>query len=244
MAKDEALQLGAMALFGEKYGDKVRVIITDPAYSVELCGGTHVGATGELGLFSLLAESAVAAGVRRIEAVCGQHAVDHIRATAHTLQSLREALKNPKDLLKAVEQLQQEQSLLRQKVEQFEQKEIIALRDTLLSKAEKAGTAHFIGAVVEVGQPDALKKLCLELRARVDDQVVVVGALIDGKPFVAVGLSEELSKTRSLDANVIIKTIVAPLIKGGGGGQKTLATAGGQDGTQLEAVIKAVRSLL
>ena len=244
MRKEEALQLGAMALFGEKYGDHVRVVITDPAYSVELCGGTHVGATGQLGLFSLLSESAVAAGVRRVEAVCGQHALDHIRATAHTLQSLREALKNPKDLTKAVEQLQQEQSLLRQKVEQFEQKEIIALRDTLLSKAEKAGTAHFIGAVVEVGQPDALKKLCLELRGKIDDQVVVVGALIDGKPFVAVGLSEELTKTRSLDANVIIKTVVAPLIKGGGGGQKTIATAGGQDGTQLEAVIKAVRSLL
>ena len=244
MRKEEALQLGAMALFGEKYGDHVRVVITDPAYSVELCGGTHVGATGQLGLFSLLSESAVAAGVRRVEAVCGQHALDHIRTTAHTLQSLREALKNPKDLTKAVEQLQQEQSLLRQKVEQFEQKEIIALRDALLSKAEKAGTAHFIGAVVEVGQPDALKKLCLELRGKIDDQVVVVGALIDGKPFVAVGLSEELTKTRSLDANVIIKTVVAPLIKGGGGGQKTIATAGGQDGTQLEAVIKAVRSLL
>jgi alanyl-tRNA synthetase len=244
MPKDEALQLGAMALFGEKYGDTVRVVITDPAYSVELCGGTHVGATGQLGLFSLLSESAVAAGVRRIEAVCGQHALDHIRAAANTLQSLRELLKNPKDLSKAVEQLQQEQSLLRQKVEQFEQKEIIILRDTLLAQAEKIGTANFIGTVVEVTQPDALKKLCLELRGKSDHHAIVLGALIEGKPFVAVGLSEELSKTRSLDANAIIKTVVAPLIKGGGGGQKTLATAGGQDGTQLSEVIKAVRSLL
>jgi alanyl-tRNA synthetase len=244
MAKDEALQLGAMALFGEKYGDKVRVVITDPSYSVELCGGTHVVATGELGLFSLLAESAVAAGVRRVEAVCGQSAIDHIRATAQTLQSLRELLKNPKDITKAVEQLQHEQLALRQRLEQFEQKEIVALRDRLLGQMKKIGTVHFIGEQVEVASPDALKKCCLELREKATNQVTVLTALIDGKPFVAVGVAEELTKSSSLDANSIIKNVVAPLIKGGGGGQKTLATAGGQEASKLAEVIASVQALV
>ncbi|MFM8806401.1 MAG: alanine--tRNA ligase [Sphingomonadales bacterium] len=244
MAKDEALQLGAMALFGEKYGDKVRVVITDPTYSVELCGGTHVGATGELGLFSLLTESAVAAGVRRVEAVCGSFAIDHIRATAQTLQSVRELLKNPKDITKAVEQLQQEQVTLRQRLEQFEQKELVALRDRLLGQIKKIGAVHFIGEQVEVASPDALKKCCLELREKATNQVIVLTALIDGKPFVAVGVAEELTKSPSLDANSIIKNVVAPLIKGGGGGQKTLATAGGQEASTLGEVIAAVQALL
>ncbi len=244
MAKEEALQLGAMALFGEKYGDQVRVVITDPAYSVELCGGTHVGATGELGLFSLLSESAVAAGVRRVEAVCGQHALALVRATAQTLQSLREQLKNPKDLFKAVEQLQHEQAVLRQQVERFEQKEIIALCEKLSGQVQTIGTVHFIGSLVTVTQPDALKKCCLELKGKNNDQVVVLGALIDNKPFVAVSIAEELTKARGLDANAIIKTVVAPLIKGGGGGQKTLATAGGQEATRLAEVISAVQALL
>jgi alanyl-tRNA synthetase len=244
MAKEEALQLGAMALFGEKYGDNVRVVITDPSYSVELCGGTHVGATGELGLFSMLSESAVAAGVRRVEAVCGQSAIDHIRSTAHTLQSLRDLLKNPKDLTKAVEQLQQEQTVLRQKLEQFEQKELRALCERLAGQIKKTGTVHFIGEQVEVTSPEALKKCCLELRAVAANQVTVLTALIEGKPFVAIGIAEELIKSSSLDANSIIKTVVAPLIKGGGGGQKTLATAGGQDASRLGEVIAAVQALL
>ena len=244
MAKEEALQLGAMALFGEKYGDNVRVVITDPSYSVELCGGTHVGATGELGLFSMLSESAVAAGVRRVEAVCGQSAIDHIRSTARTLQSLRDLLKNPKDLTKAVEQLQQEQTVLRQKLEQFEQKELRALCERLAGQIKKTGTVHFIGEQVEVTNPEALKKCCLELRAVAANQVTVLTALIEGKPFVAIGIAEELIKSSSLDANSIIKTVVAPLIKGGGGGQKTLATAGGQDASRLGEVIAAVQALL
>jgi alanyl-tRNA synthetase len=203
-----------------------------------------VGATGQLGLFSLLSESAVAAGVRRVEAVCGQSAIDHIRDTAHTLQSLRELLKNPKDITKAVEQLQQEQTALRQRLEQFEQKEIVALRDRLLGQVKKIGSVHFIGEQVEVATPDALKKCCLELRAKATNQVTVLTALIDGKPFVAVGVAEELTKSSSLDANSIIKNIVAPLIKGGGGGQKTLATAGGQEASKLTEVIASVQALL
>src|SRR4029079_17716144 len=111
LPKEEALKLGAMALFGEKYGDNVRVVIVDPAYSIEWCGGTHVGATGELGLFKIKHESAVAAGVRRIEAVCGEMALQYTNEIIKQLNNVKEAFKGSKDIGKSIEQLQDENSL-------------------------------------------------------------------------------------------------------------------------------------
>src|SRR5205085_7531565 len=108
MPKDEAMNLGAMALFGEKYGERVRVVIIDPDYSVELCGGTHAGATGELGLFKITSESAVAAGVRRIEAICGKQAELYVNDQFDLIQKIRETLKNPKDIFKNIQNLQDE----------------------------------------------------------------------------------------------------------------------------------------
>jgi alanyl-tRNA synthetase len=244
MLKDEALQLGAMALFGEKYGDRVRVVIIDPQYSVELCGGTHVGATGELGVFKLTSESAVAAGVRRVEAVCGSAAEEYLDRQLADLREIREALKNPKDVTKAIEDLNTENTSLKKRVESMENRMLVGIRNELLLKDEIINGVTFIGDIVEVSNADALKKLCYDLKNNLNDYVAVLCANIGGKASVAIGISDTVAAARSLDAGKILKEHVASLIKGGGGGQKTLATAGGQDISNLSQVIEKVKSLL
>ena len=244
MLKDEAVALGAMALFGEKYGNVVRVVVMDPNYSIELCGGTHVGATGELGMFKFLSEGAVAAGVRRIEAVCGRAAEQYINEQLQLLASIGTQLKNAKDPLKAIEKLQEERSQLEKHVENLEARQLVGIRNELLTKDEIINGVVFVGQHVSVSSADALKKLCTDLNTHLNDHVIVLCSNIDGKAFIAVGVDEKVVAARGLDAGKIIKEHVAPLIKGGGGGQKTLATAGGQDVANLQAVIEKVKGLL
>lgn len=244
MPKEEAIAMGAMALFGEKYAEEVRVVIMDPAYSIELCGGTHVGSTGELGLFKITGESAVAAGVRRVEAVTGFAAEQFVNEEFNTTRAIRGLLKNPKDLGKAIESIQSENSELKKKLEKLEARQLVVLRNELLQKDEIINNVTFIGDIVEVGNADALKKVCFDLKTNLNDYVAVLCANIDGKPFVAVGISDSVVAAKGLDAGKIIKEHIAPLIKGGGGGQKTLATAGGQDISNLQQVIEKVKSLL
>jgi alanyl-tRNA synthetase len=244
MNKDEAMKLGAMALFGEKYGDVVRVVVMDPAFSVELCGGTHVGFTGELGYFKLMHESAVAAGVRRVEAVTGIAAEEVIQHQDNTLSTIKELLKNSKDVLKSIESLQSENADLKKKIEQLENKALQSIKTELISKAEMINGVSFIGTEVEVSNPDALKKLCFDLKGSLKAYVAILTSNINGKPFVAVAVSDEVVNSKGLDAGKIIKEHIAPLIKGGGGGQKTLATAGGQDASNLGKVIETVKGLI
>jgi alanyl-tRNA synthetase len=244
MPKDEAMKLGAMALFGEKYGDVVRVVIIDPTYSVELCGGTHVGYTGELGLFKITHETAIAAGVRRIEAFCGEAAEKYINNKLGELNSIKEQFKNPKDILKSVEGTIAENNSLKKQLENAENRMLVGIRNELLQKDEIINSVNFIGDIVEVGNADALKKLCFDLKNNINDYVVVLCANIGGKPFVAVSIDEKVVAAKNLDAGKIIKEHIAPLIKGGGGGQKTLATAGGQDASNLKKVIETVKALL
>jgi len=244
LPKEEALKLGAMALFGEKYGDMVRVVTIDPGYSVELCGGTHVGATGELGFFKIKHETAVAAGVRRIEAVSGAAAQAYINEELSQLQQAKDQLKNPASLSKAIDSLLAENAGLKKKLEHLEDRMLVGIRNELLHKDEIINGITFIGAIIEVSNADALKKLCFDLKNKLHDHVAVLCANIGGKPFVAVGISETVATAKNLDAGKIIKEHIAPLIKGGGGGQKTLATAGGQEAGNLKQVIEKVKSLL
>ncbi|MBP6025466.1 MAG: hypothetical protein KA762_17935 [Ferruginibacter sp.] len=244
MKKDDAVALGAMALFGEKYGDVVRVVIMDENYSIELCGGTHVGYTGELGLFKIKSESAVAAGVRRIEAVCGAAAEELVNDQSVLISAIREQLKSPKEIIKSIENLQTENASLKKHIEALEARQLVIIRNELLQKDEIINNVTFIGDIVEVSSADNLKKLCFDLKSKLNDYVAVLCCNIDGKPFVAVGISDTVVAAKNLDAGKIIKEHIAPLIKGGGGGQKNLATAGGQDVSGLKAVIEKVKSLL
>jgi alanyl-tRNA synthetase len=244
MPKDEAMKLGAMALFGEKYGDRVRVVIVDPNFSVELCGGTHVGSTGELGIFKITSESAIAAGVRRIEAVAGCKAEAYINSELKNLGQIKEVFKNPKDLMSSIQKLQEENATLKKHIDSLEARQLVGIRNELLTKDEIINEVTFIGELIEVSNADALKKLSLDLKNKLNSFVVVLCTNIDGKPFVAVSMSETVAKAKNLDASKIIKEHIAPLIKGGGGGNATLATAGGQDISQLKAVIEKVRGLL
>ena len=244
MPKEEALKTGAMALFGEKYGDKVRVVIMDPSYSIELCGGTHVGNTGELGIFKITNETAVGAGLRRIEAVSGKAAEDFVNQELNDLHSVRESLKNPKDIQKALDLLLTEKEKLNKQVESLTTQLLIVEKEKLNEQAQIINGVRFIGEVVSVANAESLKKLCLLLGAHQDNILVVLAANIEGKSNVAVGMDEKLITAKNIDAIKIIKEHVAPLIKGGGGGQKTLATAGGQDVSKLNEVIEKVKSLI
>ena len=244
MHKDEAVALGAMALFGEKYGDVVRVVIMDPNYSLELCGGTHVGSTGELGIFKIQHESAVAAGVRRIEAVCGAAAESYINEQFTALTEIRGLLKNTKDINKSIENLLAENNTMSKRIEGLEARQLVGIRNELLQKDEIINNVTFVGEVIEVSNADALKKLCTDLKNHLHDHLVVLCSNIDGKAFVAIGISDTVVTAKGLDAAKIIKEQVAGLIKGGGGGQKNLGTAGGLDVSNFKELIAKVKSLL
>jgi len=244
MPKDDAIKLGAMALFGEKYGDTVRVVVIDPDYSIELCGGTHVAATGDIGFFKITNETAVAAGVRRIEAVGGKVAEDYANEQFMTINTIRQSLKNPPDLSRAIESTLNENSELKRKLEKLQASQLETIKKELIQKAVKLNGTTFIGEIVEVGNADALKKLCFDLKNELKDYAVVLASNIEGKAQVAILLDESVVSAKNLEAPKIIKEYIAPLIKGGGGGQKTLATAGGQDTSNLRQVIEKVKSLL
>ncbi|MCY7420657.1 MAG: alanine--tRNA ligase, partial [Chitinophagaceae bacterium] len=182
MEKDEAIGLGAMALFGEKYGNQVRVVIIDPEYSIELCGGTHAGTTGQLGLFKIKHETAVAAGVRRIEAVAGSIAFNLVQETFSQLHQIKEALKNPKETIKAIDSLQTENSVLKKKMERLEAKQLQVTKQGLHGKVQSLGSVNFIGEIVEVSNAESLRKLCADLKPMLNNYVVLLVANIEGKP--------------------------------------------------------------
>ncbi|MBO0934025.1 alanine--tRNA ligase [Fibrella aquatilis] len=255
---DQARAMGATALFGEKYGDFVRVITFDPTYSVELCGGTHVPSTGQIGLFKLTSEGSVSTGVRRIEAKTSEGAWTVINEQLAVNSALKELLKAPKDVVKAVQTLLDERAALQKQVELLENEKIQQLKNELLGKiifvkdseieaptgAGKTEAAlSFLVERVTVPNADALKQLAYDLKAKVDNIALVLGADINGKPQLAVMLPDSLIKSRGLNAGQIVKDL-AKHIKGGGGGQPFFATAGGTDVTGLDAALAQGRVLL
>lgn len=240
---EKAKSLGAMALFGEKYGDFVRVITFDPKYSVELCGGTHVQSTGVIGLFKIVSESSVAAGVRRIEAITSENAEAHINSELTLLDEIRALLKNPKDLLGSLKNLAEEKHALEKKLEAVNLEKANMVKDELAKKALKSNGHTLIIEKVTVANADALKNIAYALRNQFDDLLLVLAADVDNKPQVAVMIGEKLAATNKFHAGNMVKEL-AREIDGGGGGQPFFATAGGKNINGLNAVIEKAKKLV
>jgi len=236
LSMEDAQQMGAIALFGEKYGDKVRVIAFDKDYSAELCGGTHVHSTGQIGLFKIVSEGAIAAGIRRIEAVTGRLAEDFVNDKIHTLNQVREILKSPKDIIKALEQLQDENERLNKQLQQLQKAQAGSMIDKLKSKAQKIDNLNFI--TVKLGiDPQMAKDLAFEMKKQMDDLFLVIGHHADGKAGITLMISDNLVKEKQFHAGNIIREL-AREIEGGGGGQPHFATAGGKNPDGLDKAIE------
>ena len=242
MSKDDAMQLGAMALFGEKYGDVVRVVIMDEKYSIELCGGTHVGATGELGLFKITAESAVAAGVRRVEAVCGEQALQFVNEKISELANVKEAFKGSKDIAKSIEQLQDENASLKKEIEKYQNEKVEIVKQQLRTKVTNRNNVNLLIEKIDGVNRDGLKKIQFDLKNEFDDLFFVAVSVINEKPMVSIIISENLVKAKNLHAGNLVKEL-AKAIKGGGGGQPFYATAGGTDINGIDTVLRQAEEL-
>ena len=233
----DAIERGATALFGEKYGDKVRMITFDPNYSIELCGGTHVQNTAEIGLLKIVSESSVAAGVRRIEAVTSAKALEYLNNKAETLDKASELLKAPKDILKSIQELVDERNTLLKVLEEYETESLNKLREQLFDKVQEKNGLHFLAETVNVPNADSLKTLAFQLRTKYPENLFcVLGSIINEKPQLAVMLSDNLVSGKGLNATNIVREL-AKEIDGGGGGQPFFATAGGK---KMEGISKAV----
>ena len=240
---DIAIKSGVTALFGEKYGDKVRVITFDDTFSKELCGGTHVKATGFIGYFKITAESAVASGVRRIEAITGIAAENFINEQSKLVQQLKDLLKNPKDVAKSVESLMDENTKLKKEIEKSILEKSAGLKNELADKAQSINGINFIAEKVELPNADAVKNLAYQIKDIVSDLFLVLAAEIDGKPSLTVMLSENLVKEKGLNAGNIVREL-AKEIQGGGGGQPFFATAGGKDASGLDRALEKAKSFI
>jgi alanyl-tRNA synthetase len=238
---EDAKKMGAMMLFGEKYGDAVRVIKFGD--SVELCGGTHVAATGQIGLFKIVSESAIAAGVRRIEAITGHRAEKYVNDQLKTLDSIRETVKGPKDILGSVMNLLNENNELSKKIEAFSRERLKILKANLKSKVLLENGVNIIAEKVDVDNAGMLKDLAFQLKGEADNLFLVLGAEINGKPNLTVMISENLVEEKELNAGQIVRE-AGKEIKGGGGGQPFYATAGGKDPSGIPAAIEKALSFL
>lgn len=239
----KAIDGGVMALFGEKYGEFVRVITFDKNFSSELCGGCHVPATGVIGLFKITSESSTAAGVRRIEAVTGRKALEYVNKQIADLTAISEILNNPKNVIQAADAMVKENESLKKEVEGFVIRQTAAVKNELLGKKQEVNGITFIGAKVDLGNNDALKNLCYMLKNETTNYVFAIAADLGGKASLHIMIDEKLVKEKSWNAGAWIKEI-SPLIKGGGGGQPFYASAGGTNAEGLSAAIDAVKAKL
>ncbi len=240
---DEAKKLGAMALFGEKYGDIVRVVKIDD-YSMEFCGGTHLNYTGEIGYFRIVSESSVASGVRRIEAVTGEAADNLLRAEKHEVEALRKKLgASADDSVQRLEQLLQEKKLLEKELASLKLKMARAELDNLIQGAQEVDGFRLVADRLPVGTVDELKQIGDVLRNKLKSGVGVLGSEINGKPFLLCVVTDDLIQARKLKAGDIVKRL-GRYIGGGGGGNPRMAQAGGKDVKNLGQALNKTREVV
>ncbi len=231
---EEAKEMGAVALFGEKYGDKVRVIKFGP--SCEFCGGIHATSTGRIGFFKIISESSVAAGVRRIEALTGKRCEETIYLLEDTVRDLKAMFNNAKDLRGVVEKYIQEHDVMKKQMENFRQQTVARLANSLIEGAQTVNGVKMVKAVLPV-EPASAKDIVFKVRAAIPEKLLcVLGSTYENKPLLSIMLSDDMVKDYELNAGKIIRE-AAKLIKGGGGGQPHYAQAGGKD---VEGVTAAV----
>jgi len=237
--KEEALEMGAMALFGEKYGDLVRVVKFGD--SVELCGGTHVPASGNIGWFKIISESAVAAGVRRIEAYTGYKAQEYVNDYLNQAKELSSILKS-NDVVKSVNDLIASKNKLQKEIEQANRDKAGNLKGELINKIENIDGVNFLAQSIEL-DPKSVKDLAFQIKGQVEDLFMVLGNASEGKVGITVVVSENLVESKNLNAGKIVGEL-AKEIGGGGGGQAHFATAGGKNSSGLPNVLVKARSFL
>ncbi|MBP6513232.1 MAG: alanine--tRNA ligase [Bacteroidia bacterium] len=238
----QAQETGAMALFGEKYGDFVRVITFDKNFSVELCGGTHVKASGEIGLFKITGESAVAAGVRRIEAITADGAEQFINDQLDALEKIKEIVNHPGDIVKGVTSLVEANESLKKQLAQFQNEKAQSVKADLLTKIKSHDGINRIIAQVDL-DAESIKNISYELKNQLSDLYCFLCANVDGKPHLSLMLSDSLVSEKGLNAMAIIRNL-AKEIQGGGGGQPFYATAGGKNVEGLPKALQLANSII
>jgi alanyl-tRNA synthetase len=237
---DEAKAMGAMALFGEKYGDNVRIIKFGD--SVELCGGIHVSNTAKIGLFKIISESAVAAGVRRIEAITGATAEVFFKDKAAKLDAINMMLKNPKDLEKAIDDLLTKNQQLTKEIEQFQREKAKGMKAELKLKISEINGVHFLGEVVAL-DANSVKDILFQLKGETPNFVGVIGNTEGEKCGLSIIISDNLVESNKWNAAQLIRE-VSSHIQGGGGGQPFFATAGGKNSKGLITALQALKTAM
>lgn len=239
---EEARKSGAMMLFGEKYGEEVRMITFDPLFSVELCGGCHVESTGKIGLFKIISESAIAAGVRRVEAISGMKAIEYLLEFEMEINKIKDLVKTPlPSPTPVIEQILYENKVYKKELEKYKQTEAQSMKEKIKSSAIQHNGFQVIATRVDALDSKTAKTLAFNLGQEMENAVILFGMEEDGKPILQLYISQGL--THQLHAGKMIKEL-AREIKGGGGGQAFFATAGGSDSSGLDRVFEKLHELL
>ena len=240
---EKAKKEGAMALFGEKYGDNVRMILFDAPYSVELCGGTHVKTTGHIGMFKIISESSISTGVRRIEAITADKAESFLWQKMDLLNQIEQTLKYPTDTLKALKGLFNEKNGLVKQIEVFNKTKSKELKKVMIDAVEVYKSINIISFEGIFPSAASVKEIAFDLKREMDHLILLIGANIEGKPLLTVMINEELVKQKDLNASVLIRQM-AKSIQGSGGGQDFYATAGGKNTDGLSVALKIGSKIL